>query len=187
MEQEPESKPWSSWDNPVLTSEQWGEVRRAVEAGLSMPEAAKRWHVDYEAVKKRAQREEWLTESRIKMLAERIQAKESIKIENVNQSRLVPSVENGQIRPETASQALSESFQAHRGQTLLGLAKLAGKGIERAIDANLQVENWQDAKIVADIAMKLHNVGQEGVQVNIVTDGSTSFGEGDFPVYEVED
>ena len=47
------------------------------------------------------------------------------------------------------------------------LAKAAEKGVERFASANLEVENWQDAKIAADIAMKLHNVGQEGVQVNV--------------------
>ena len=167
--EENEEKPqkWTSWDNPVLTPEQWQEVRRAVEAGLSMPDAAKTWQIDYETVKKRAQREEWLTESRIKALAEQLKAKETLKIENANKSLAVPTRPKIEKRPENALQAVSESLEGYRSRTLLGLAKLAEKGVSEAIAADLPVENWQDAKIAADIAMKLHQVGQESVQVNI--------------------
>lgn len=70
-------------------------------------------------------------------------------------------------RPETALQALTESMEGYKSRTILGLAKLAEKGVSRAVSADLPVENWQDAKIAAEIAMKLHQVGQESVQVNI--------------------
>lgn len=152
------SEKWSSWQNPVLTPEQWGEVRRAVEAGLSMPEAAKAWGISYETVKKRSLREEWLTENRIKILAEELKAKEALKIENSQKSPAVPL---------KAAEALSTSLEGYRSQTILSLAKLAKKGVETAAAADLPVENWQDAKIAAEIAMKLHQVGQESVQVNI--------------------
>lgn len=162
-----QAKPWTSWDNPVLTPEQWQEVRRACEAGMTLPEAAKAWNVDYEAVKKRAQREEWLTESRIKMMASKLIEKKSQEIAEKIESRSVPISEDGQKRPENALLAHASNLEGSRTRTLAGLAKLAENGIQRAIDANLEIENWQDAKIAADIAMKLHNVGQEGVQVNI--------------------
>lgn len=148
----PASEKWTSWQNPVADPERWIEIRRAVEAGMSQKEASDVFKISYEAIKKRAQREEWLTENRIK------EAKEA-KI-----ASLVPAKS---LAPQNALQAVAESFESHRSGTLLNLAKLAGKGIQRAIDANLNIENWQDAKIAADIAMKLHNVGQESVQVNI--------------------
>jgi len=160
-EKGPETKKWASWDNPVLTPDQWQEVRRAVEAGLSYSEASERWQIESATIRKRAQREEWLTDTRIKIMAEKIVAKESQeKIEQV-QSRQVTA------RPETALEAVSESLDGYKRRTILHLHKLAEKGVETAVAANLNIENWQDAKIAADIAMKLHQVGQEGVQVNI--------------------
>ena len=166
MEQENE-KPWTSWDNPVLTPEQWQEVRRACEAGMSYGEASQKWNVENATIRKRAQREEWITDSRIKVMAEKIIEKESQEKAKAIESRLVTKGELVQNAPSSAISAVVETFESHRSQTLLGLAKLAGKGIQRAIDANLEIENWQDAKIAADIAMKLHNVGQDSVQVNI--------------------
>ena len=166
MEQENE-KPWTSWDNPVLTPEQWQEVRRACEAGMSYGEASQKWNVENATIRKRAQREEWITDSRIKVMAEKIIEKESQEKAKAIESRLVTKGGLVQNAPSSAISAVVETFESHRSQTLLGLAKLAGKGIQRAIDANLEIENWQDAKIAADIAMKLHNVGQDSVQVNI--------------------
>lgn len=151
-----------AFPSPVLTVEQWAECRRCVEAGLEMKEAAEKFGVDYQTVKQRAYREKWLHDSRIKALAEQVKAKEAAKVVNLS-----PTVTFEQKPVLTASQAIAETFESHRSGTLLNLAKLAGKGIQRAIDANLEIENWQDAKIAADIAMKLHNVGQDSVQVNI--------------------
>lgn len=143
--------------DPVLSREQWNEVRRSVEAGLDIKEAAQAFGVEYEAVKKRAQREQWFTKTRIRTLAEELAEK---KAETVKLSSAVPST-------VSASVAIAESLEGYRSQTLLSLAKLAKKGVETAAAADLPVENWQDAKIAAEIAMKLHQVGQESVQVNI--------------------
>jgi hypothetical protein len=161
------SEKWTSWDNPVLTPEQWQEVRRACEAGLSYAEASARWQVDSATIRKRAQRETWITDSRIKRMAEKIAEKESQEVSEQVQSRPVTTGAEVVKRPETALEAFAGSLEGYRSRTLLGLAKLAEKGVERAIDANLNIENWQDAKIAADIAIKLHQVGQEGVHVNI--------------------
>lgn len=157
QETEQKAKVWTSWDNPVLTSEQWKEARRAVEAGMSLQEAADTWGVDYEAVKKRAQREEWLTPTRIRTLAEKLAEAES---------RAVPSPE---IAPRNALEAFTRELSEKRVSTLLKLAKLAEKGVEKAASAELPVESWQDAKIVADIALKLHQPDNSAVQVNIVS------------------
>ena len=176
---EPPIEEIKSFPEPVLTREQWNEVKRAVEAGMEMREASTRFNVDYQTVKVRAWREGWLHDSKIKALAEQVKAKEAAKVES-----LKPIETEGQKRAETASQAIVESFESHRSGTLLNLAKLAGKGISRAMQADLPIENWQDAKIVADIAMKLHNVGQEGVNVNVLVGGDGGF---DGPVVEISD
>lgn len=148
MESQEKPKVWTSWDNPVAEPERWQEIRRAVEAGMSQKEASEVFKVSYDAIRQRAAREEWITEKRLAaMKAER-----------------VTSESQG---AEKALEAVASSLESYRSRTMLGLAKLAEKGVSRAVDANLPVENWQDAKIAAEIAMKLHQVGQESVQVNI--------------------
>lgn len=145
---------------------------------MELSEAAKAFGVEYEAVKKRAQREQWFTKTRIKTLADELKEKEAAKVRSLS-----PAVPTNEKPALTASQAIAETFESHRSGTLLNLAKLAGKGIQKAIDANLEIENWQDAKIAADIAMKLHNVGQDSVQVNIA---QAFAGMDEGPVVETE-
>ena len=135
----------------------WQQCRSAVEAGLDLAEAASIFKVSYEALRKRSQREGWLHPAKI----------ESLKNEKMKQAALSQVCPNGERPASSALEAVSATLEGYRSRTLLGLAKLAEKGVSRAIDANLEIENWQDAKIAADIAMKLHQVGQEAVQVNI--------------------
>lgn len=155
----------------ALEGVDWKQCRMACEAGLDLKEASDIFKVSYEALRKRAQREEWLHPAKL-------QALRNEKKQEVMLSQACPI---GQKPVLTAKEALTETLEGHRSQTLLGLAKLAGKGISRAMQADLPIENWQDAKIVADIAMKLHNVGQEGVNVNVLVGGDGGF---DGPVIE---
>ena len=179
---EPKGEVWNSWANPVATQERWLEVRRAVEAGMAQIEASQVFKISYEAIKKRAQREEWITDGKIKSLI--IEKKES--------PELVPQGEKSQegaiSPPQNALEAVAASLEGYRSRTLLKLAKLAEKGVEKAIDANLNIENWQDAKIAAELALKLHAPqASNSVQVNVLTDGSASFDVGDFPVIEADE
>ena len=73
----------ASFPKPILSDEGWEEVRRAVEAGLAMPEASERFGIDYQTLKVRAWREKWLHDSRIKTLAEQVRAKEAAKVANL--------------------------------------------------------------------------------------------------------
>lgn len=145
-----------SFPEAVLTPEQWEQVKQACIAGMSYKDAEKVFKVDYFAIKQRAWREEWPT---------------PLKLEKMRREKAVtPVLQEGQFsekRPETALQALTESMEGYKSRTMLSLLKLAEKGVSRAVSADLPVENWQDAKIAAEIAMKLHQVGQESVQVNI--------------------
>lgn len=179
-----EQETWTSWDNPVLTPEQWQEVRKACEAGMTYGEASEKWQIENATIRKRAQREEWITTTRIKIMAEKIIEKESQDKAEGIKSRAVTSGQDVARVPSNAIQAVAETFESHRSGTLLNLARMAGKGISRAMQADLPIENWQDAKIVADIAMKLHNVGQEGVNVNVLVGGDGGF-EG--PVISLSD
>ena len=154
-EQTQQEKP-RSFPEAVLTPDQWEQVKQACIAGMSYRDAEKVFKVDYFAIKQRAWREEWPT---------------PLKLEKMRREKAVtPVLQEGRVsekRPETALQALTESMEGYKSRTMLSLFKLAEKGVSRAVSADLPVENWQDAKIAAEIAMKLHQVGQESVQVNI--------------------
>jgi len=140
----------------ILSPDQWSQVKEACIAGLSYREAADVFRTSYDAIKQKACREKWATPLRI----EKERAEKTV-------TALSPTVAIGEKRPETALDALSTSLDGYRSRTLLQLAKAAENGVKRMVAADLPVESWQDAQIAATIAMKLHNVGQEGVQVNV--------------------
>ena len=159
----------------------WSEVRRACEAGLTLADASRVFGIDREAVKQRAWRENWLHPAKIEALkAEKLKL-----LESQQAAELSPGYNHGAKKAETAIQALTESMEGYKSRTMLSLLKLAEKGVSRAVSADLPVENWQDAKLVADIAMKLHQVGQESVQVNICN-AFADMGEGQLIETETE-
>ncbi len=156
---------------PQALDVDWNEVRRAVEVGgLTPKEAAESFKISWDSVRQRVSRENWLTPAR---MAERIRQKEQEAQEAALSQIVTARAQNGDKTsesphlPVTASSARLSTFLDYKDRTMLKLAKVADRGLEQVVNADLPIENWQDAKIVADIAMKLHNVGQEGVQVNI--------------------
>jgi len=175
-----------SFPQAILSPVEWMEVRRSVEVGgMTVREASEAHKVGYDAVRQRALREDWLTPAKI---AEKIRQKEQeardSALSQVVASRSVTGEKTAESPhlPVTASSARLNTFLDYRDRSLLKLAKVADKGLEQVISADLPIENWQDAKIVADIAMKLHNVGQEGVNVNVLVGGDGGF---DGPVIEI--
>ena len=176
-----------SFPQAILSPIEWMEVRRSVEVGgMTLREASEAHKIGYDAVRQRALREDWLTPAKI---AEKIRQKEQ-EARDSALSQVVaprggnlPNDANKPHLPVTASSARLSTFLDYREVSLLKLAKVADRGLEQVVSADLPVENWQDAKIVADIAMKLHNVGQEGVNVNVLVGGDGGF---DGPAIEMD-
>ena len=180
--QEQESKP-KAFPEAILSDVEWEQVKQACIAGLSYREASNVFSTSYDAIKQRACREKWATPLRI----EKERAEKTV-------TALSPEGVITPKRPETALEALSTSFEGYRSRTLLQLAKAAENGVKRMVTADLPVESWQDAQIAANIAMKLHNVGQEGVNVNVLVGGDGGFdgplvelNETDYDVDDVDD
>ena len=170
--------PARSFPEPVLTAEQWDECKRAVKAGMELKEAAELFGVEYEAVKKRSLRGEWLTKTRIIAKAEEIRAKEAERVANL--SRSVPS---GRPRVETAIEAHAESYEGHRSGTLLAIAKTLKNGLSAETVQNMVPKDVSEFVQMGNLALKLYAVGQEGVQVNVLVGGDGGF---DGPVVETE-
>ena len=146
---------------------------------------AEDFKVDYEAVKKRAQREEWLTTNKLEALLAERRAKEVNHAENVNSSLNVPK------GSEMTSESIEARLAAYHTRNKLGLAKAAGKGIETALakmdSGEIEVSSLQDLQTIANIArIAWGGDTAQAVQVNILNDSACSVEHGDFPVFEVE-
>ena len=159
-------------NHSVITLEAWEEARRAAEAGLSLREVAEDYGVDYETVKKRAQREEWLTVAKLEsLLAERKADKLEVS-ENSEKSRNVP----------LAAESIAKRLEALHTANKLGLARAAGKGIETALDkmesGEIEVSSIQDLQTLANIAKIAwggDSNGGNAVQVNVLSSGGYEF------------
>lgn len=139
-----------------LSKSEWAEVRKAVEAGLSLQEAARAYGLEHETVRKRAQRESWVTNAvREKMLCA---AKERL-------SQVCPTKANLPSSEEVVALTL-----AQKGETLRHLAlQLSEKGLKKAISADLDVKDWQDAKLAWEIGAKAAGLDKgEGASVTVL-------------------
>ena len=173
IQQSEKAPVWTSWDNPVATPERWREIQRAVEAGMSQKEASEVFQVSYEAIRKRAAREEWITPARI---------------EAAKEAKLAQTVPDKSQGPQNALVAVAETLESHRSQTLLGLAKTLKNAINSPEAQSIIPENVSELVQLGGLALKLYGIEQSNsVQVNIVTDGSADFGGDDFPVIDVND
>ena len=158
---------WTSWDNPVLTPEQWQEVRKACEAGMTYSEASEKWQIENATIRKRAQREEWITTTRIKIMAEKIIEKESQEKARLIESRQVTRGEEARNVPSNAIQAVVETFESHRSGSLLGLARTLKNTFSDETVQNMKPSNVGEVVQMGNLMLKLYNVGQDNVTVNV--------------------
>ena len=119
----------------------WEDIRRTVEAGVPMGDASKKYGVKYETLKKRAQRERWITDNAIKRaLAVRQQAKE-----NAPAMSLKPT-------PESIIAASLEENGDKVRRAALAIARAELERVSRA--GTLAIENWADFKTATEIGLK---------------------------------
>lgn len=136
---------------PAPLNVHWPEIRQAVEKGMPVPEAAQRFGASEAAIRKRSQRERWLTDHR---LAKEVQSR---------QSRLVPH--------PSAKDALAMSIEdmgADLRRTALEMARNSLSSLRQA--GSLPIESWQDFKTATETGMKaagLDNAPSQQVQILI--------------------
>jgi hypothetical protein len=190
METQPDSQPAqyqeakietkAAFPAPILTPEQWSQVKDACVAGMSYQDAARIFKTSYDAIRQRSCRENWLTPLKIENMKRELAVTEKEKL----------SQEAGKAEKPVllASQAVAETLESHRSQTLLGLAKTLKNAINSPEAQSIIPENVSELVQLGGLALKLYGIEQQNsVQVNIVTDGSADFGGDDFPVIEIED
>lgn len=164
-------------ERTVTSPETWEAIRTASIAGVSDQKLAEMHNVTQEAIRIRRFRDEtW---------------KKAFAL-----SRSIIGGGNGDVTggekeasvAQKAALSIAESIQGIGQQNRLLALQIASKGLKRADQANLEVENWQDFKILVDSVAKLTGLeGGNTVQVNVLTDGSASYDVEDFPVIEADE
>lgn len=169
--------------SPVISEETWQAVKVASIKGVPDTELAEQFSITNDSIRKRRSLDPvWKA------------AFQLLPTDKVGISQTVTEGEKtGEKSTETLSLAqkvassVSESIAAVGQQNRLLALQIASKGLSRASEANLTVKDWSDVKILADITAKLTGLeGGNAVQVNVITDGSGHFSEGDFPAFDVE-
>ena len=176
---------------PAALPIDWEEARRAAETGAPLKFVAQKFGVDFEAVKKRCQREKWLIPARVEALREQQRAAmlERSKVQGLSPS--VPktpssdslSTTQGQGTTPAAGPVTAESL-AIMGQDLQAtvLSKTL-QALKRADLASLPINSWQDAKTATEVGLKVAGLeSSQGPAVSLVFTGT-----GDLPpLVEIE-
>lgn len=167
-------------NTPLLDSEQWEALKILSIKGVPDKDLAEQFGVNTNAIAARR-----FDDPIWKAANQASKAALSGKVMQSNDSSN-SSVETASLAQKVAS-SVSESIAAVGQQNRLLALQIASKGLSRASEANLPVKDWSDVKILADITAKLTGLeGGNAVQVNVITDGSGHFSEGDFPAFDVE-
>ena len=124
----------------------WEEIKTAVEAGMSLAEASRRWNVKEGSVRSRATRDGWLTASKLQLEAKRSAAALARK-----RAELSPK---SNAAPLTAAVAIGESLADIGERGRLSAAVAAATALEEFRHAAPIPVNWQEAKLAAEVLLK---------------------------------
>jgi hypothetical protein len=152
---------------PMTDSTDWNAIRSVAESGVLLPEVAERFGLPYERVKKRAQRERWLTVAKVQTLRKR-HTEQAL-------SRSVPLPSKEAV--------LTESLAELGNQVRFSGLRAASSALAKFAEAPPELQNWSDAKVAVEIAAKIGNWGADEakVQVNLWQGGASMIREVDSP------
>ncbi len=137
----------------------WQSIRRCAELGVPLKTVAEKFGVNYEAVKKRNQRENWLTPAKL----EEVRAQKLAKVP--------------QPSPDSAPLDVVTGTVAEMGQELQTtvLSKTLA-ALKRANLAALPIESWGDAKTAVEVGLKVSGLEAQasGPSLNVLFTGAPS-------------
>ena len=132
----------------------WQSIRRCVELGVPLKDAAEKFKVTYEAIKKRGQREAWMTPAKIEQLRAD-----------------VPPPSPAMIPPAIIAGTIAEMGAELKTVTL----QKTLAAIKRADLASLPIDSWQDAKTAFEVGLKAAGLDQQtGPAVSVIVSSSDS-------------
>ncbi len=147
----------------------WQSIRRCAELGVPLKDIAAKFGIQYEAVKKRSQREQWLTPAKIE------QARAAVAPAPA-QPGLVPLSSLPSSKEAPDSSAIVAGTIAEMGVELktVTLSK-ALTAIKRADLASLPIDSWSDAKTAFEIGLKAAGMDSSaGPAVSVIVSSSES-------------
>ena len=161
----------------VLSDQDWEALKIASMAGVGDKELAAQYEISQETIRSRRFRDEIWKATCEKL---RLITKDQTQRETEGRERTLVA--------QKAASSIAENIASIGTANRLLALQIASKGLKRADQANLEVENWQDFKILVDSVAKLTGLeGGNSVQVNVLTDGSASFDVEDFPVIDADE
>ena len=132
----------------------WPSIRRCVELGVPLKDAAEKFNVTYEAIKKRNQREAWITPAKIEQLRAD-----------------VPPASPEVIPPAIVAGTIAEMGSELKITTL----QKTLAAIKRADLSSLPIDSWQDAKIAFEVGLKAAGLdSQAGPAVSVIVSSADS-------------
>jgi hypothetical protein len=137
----------------------WDTAKSVVEAGVPIREASERLGIPYDTLRKRAQRERWITEARLKTAIQARQAAKSSACPNVPESV-----------PESIIAASLEESGTEVRRTALAIARNELNRVSQS--GTLRIENWSDFRIATEMGLKAAGLDQNNappVQI-LITD-----------------
>ena len=164
-------------------TEHWESIRRCAELGVPAKAIAEKFGVTTEAMRKRADRENWLIPSRLDKLKSKLAVGEDAAALSADcpktpekPSSDVPNVQEFAVG--TLAQIGDQLRHVVAGKALSALKK--------ADLSSLPINNWQDAKIAAEVGLKAAGLDNaSGPSVNVLF-GGTGFGSDPSPLIEIE-
>ncbi len=140
---------------PALSVEGWNEVRKAYEIGVDPSALSQEYGVTLEAIRKRKQREGWLTLQSIENQAQAMREKRE---QTQGLSRNVPKAE------EVAGKSLVERGERHA----IRVFEAASAALERSLPTLPDPDNWKTAAIADQMARRAAGMDkQASVTVNV--------------------
>jgi hypothetical protein len=136
----------------------WQSIRRCAELGVPLVTVAEKFGVNYDAVRKRNQRENWLTPSK---LAEIREAKKPNVTPESRESEPLDLVTGtiAEMGQELQTTVLSKTLAA----------------LKRANLAALPIETWGDAKTAVEVGLKVSGLeANAGPSLNVLFTGATA-------------
>lgn len=166
-------------------TENWESIRRCVELGVPFKDVSDKFGVTETALRKQASRNKWLVPNRL----EKLKQEAALRLETGEcQSGVLSEISHAP--PQNTSPNVPELV----GVTLAQIGDqlrhvVAGKALsalKKADLSSLPINNWQDAKIAAEVGLKAAGLDNaSGPSVNVLF-GGTGFGSDPSPLIEID-
>lgn len=146
----------------------WHEIRGAVEAGMSILKASKRWDVPYERARKRAQREHWSVPATIMADARERLKQSGVDVPIMSQSEVIPRETLTSGRENIGTALAENATEIAESASLTGL-KLVSDLLKEAASESHKLAPLVDVKDISQAIRAVRMAGNLDKQGPVVS------------------